>query len=138
MLTFLQHFVNASTIIYAATVAHTFLDAVSPIADALGAALIEPAELSDADLPLWWEGRLVGGLRRPDLHYALDHLIKAVEKELGTTCSAMSRNQKQRAVAILNDWGAFALRKSVEDVAEALAVSRFTIYNYLERAESAS
>ena len=65
-------------------------------------------------------------------------IIEAVEKELGTTCSAMSRNQKQRAVAILNDWGAFALRKSVEDVAEALAVSRFTIYNYLERAESAS
>jgi predicted transcriptional regulator YheO len=29
------------------------------------------------------------------------------------------------------------LRKSVEDVAEALGVSRFTIYNYLERSETA-
>ena len=40
------------------------------------------------------------------------------------------------AVALLNEWGAFTLRKSVEDVAEALGVSRFTVYNYLERAEA--
>jgi predicted transcriptional regulator YheO len=48
----------------------------------------------------------------------------------------MDRSQKQGAVALLNDWGAFTLRKSVEDVAEALGVSRFTVYNYLERAEA--
>ena len=44
----------------------------------------------------------------------------------------------QAAVALLGNWGAFTLRKSVDDVAEALGVSRFTIYNYLERAEADS
>ena len=43
------------------------------------------------------------------------------------------REDKQRAVARLHDLGAFNLRKSVEDVATALGVSRFTVYNYLDR-----
>ena len=48
----------------------------------------------------------------------------------------MDTIQKQQAVALLNEWGAFNLRKSVESVAEALEVSRFTVYNYLERSEN--
>ena len=48
----------------------------------------------------------------------------------------MDRTQKQQAVALLNEWGVFNLRKSVESVAEALEVSRFTVYNYLERSEN--
>jgi predicted transcriptional regulator YheO len=32
---------------------------------------------------------------------------------------------------MLDDLGAFTLRKGVEDVADALGVSRFTVYNYL-------
>ena len=38
---------------------------------------------------------------------------------------------KQRAVRLLDERGAFTLRKAVEDVADALGVSRFTVYNYL-------
>jgi predicted transcriptional regulator YheO len=34
-------------------------------------------------------------------------------------------------VKLLNDRGAFSLRRSVEDVADALGVSRITVYNYL-------
>jgi predicted transcriptional regulator YheO len=34
-------------------------------------------------------------------------------------------------VRILDDRGAFTLRKAVEDVADSLRVSRFTVYNYL-------
>jgi len=37
---------------------------------------------------------------------------------------------------MLNEAGAFQLRKSVEQVAEVLGVSRFTVYNYLNRPES--
>ena len=40
------------------------------------------------------------------------------------------------AIGDVNERGAFTLRKSVEDVAEALGVSRFTVYNYLERIDS--
>jgi predicted transcriptional regulator YheO len=43
----------------------------------------------------------------------------------------MSREHKQLAVRMLDDRGAFALRRSVESVADAMGVSRFTIYNYL-------
>ena len=39
--------------------------------------------------------------------------------------------RKQKAVKLLDDRGAFVLRRSVEDVADAFGVSRITIYNYL-------
>jgi predicted transcriptional regulator YheO len=34
---------------------------------------------------------------------------------------------------MLEERGAFAYRKSAETVAEALGVTRFTVYNYLNR-----
>ena len=34
-------------------------------------------------------------------------------------------------MARLNERGAFRYRKAVEDIADALGVSRFTVYNYL-------
>ena len=116
---------------------HPLVTAMAPVAEALGAQLLEPDQITDADLPLVWDGEVVGGLRRPALHNALDVLIVAAETELGASRSAMDRTQKQAAVTLLNEWGAFTLRKSVEDVADALGVSRFTIYNYLERSGSA-
>jgi predicted transcriptional regulator YheO len=54
-----------------------------------------------------------------------------VEDELGGRLPNLSREQKQRAVRLLDDRGAFLLRRSVEDVADALGVSRITVYNYL-------
>jgi predicted transcriptional regulator YheO len=58
-------------------------------------------------------------------------LIDGVERELGAPLGALSREDKQRAVRMLEDRGAFVLRRSVEDVADALGVSRITVYNYL-------
>jgi hypothetical protein len=115
---------------------HPLVEAIQPIADALGGTVLSIDELTESDLPLVWEGKVVGGLRRPDLHRALDTLLAAAEHEIGFPCAEMNRSQKQDAVSLLNDWGPFTLRKSVEDVAEALGVSRFTVYNYLERAEA--
>ena len=119
-----------------ATTDHPLLEALGPIVDAFGISVLDPDEMVEADVPLVWDGRVVGGLRRPDLHGALARLLTSAEQELDVTRDHMTRTQKQQAVALLNEWGAFTLRKSVEDVAEALSVSRFTIYNYLERAES--
>ena len=119
-----------------ATTDHPLLEALGPIVDAFGISVLDPDEMVEADVPLMWDGRVVGGLRRPDLHGALARLLTSAEQELGVTRDHMTRTQKQQAVTLLNEWGAFTLRKSVEDVAEALNVSRFTIYNYLERAES--
>jgi predicted transcriptional regulator YheO len=58
-------------------------------------------------------------------------MIAAVEAEFGAPLAALSREDKQRAVRLLDERGAFQLRKAVEDVADALGVSRFTVYNYL-------
>jgi hypothetical protein len=110
---------------------HPLIDAVRPLLDALGAELVEPADVGQADLTLCWEGRSVAGVRLPDLHGALDRLIDSVEKELGSSLSDLGREEKQEAVRLLDERGAFTLRRAVEQVADVLGVSRFTVYNYL-------
>ena len=110
---------------------HPLLVALEPVADALGATLVAAPEVQTGDIPLWWEGQMVGGLRLPGVHGTLERLIAAVEVELGASLAALSREDKQRAVRLLDERGAFQLRRSVELVADALGVSRFTVYNYL-------
>ena len=63
---------------------------------------------------------------------ALTELISLAELQVGRPLSEMSRAEKQQVVRFLDERGAFALRKSVESVADALGVSRFTVYNYLD------
>jgi HTH domain len=110
---------------------HPLLSALEPVADALGATFVPASHLTAGDIPLRWEDRLVGGLRLPGVRGALDRMIAAVEAELGAPLVTLSRLDKQRAVRMLDERGAFQLRRSVEEVADALGVSRFTVYNYL-------
>ena len=63
-------------------------------------------------------------------------LDEGVERELGASIGDLSREDKQRAVRLLEERGAFTLRRAVEDVADALAVSRITVYNYLNAMRS--
>jgi len=65
------------------------------------------------------------------LHDALSRMIADVERELGAPLAGLSREDKQAAVRLLDGRGAFLLRKAVEDIADAMGVSRITIYNYL-------
>jgi uncharacterized protein YqgV (UPF0045/DUF77 family) len=67
------------------------------------------------------------------LNDALARLIADVERELGAKLGELDRPGKQRAVRLLRERGAFGLRKSVSSVADALGVTRFTVYNYLNR-----
>jgi hypothetical protein len=101
------------------------------VAEALGATLVPASRVGTGDVPLRWEGDLVGGLRLPGVRGALDRMIAGVEAQLGAPLAELSREDKQRAVRMLDERGAFQLRKSVEEVADALSVSRFTVYNYL-------
>ena len=110
---------------------HPFFDALAPVAAALDAVIVETDQLLATDVPLRWGGVVVGGLRLPTLHDSLDRLIDQVERELGGTLYELSREDKQRAVRLLDERGAFVLRKAVEEVADAFGVSRITIYNYL-------
>jgi hypothetical protein len=111
---------------------HPLLVALEPVAAALGATLVTtPQGLQAGDIPLVWEGETVGGLRLPGVQGTLDRLVKGIEAELGSPLAELSREDKQRAVRMLDEQGAFRLRRAVEEVAEVLGVSRFTVYNYL-------
>ena len=77
-------------------------------------------------------GQTIGGSTRPeDIHGAVGRMVGAVEARMGGTLGELSREKKQAAVRILDEQGVFLIRKSVETVAEAMGVSRITIYNYL-------
>ena len=110
---------------------HPVVRAIKPVVDAVGATIVSADQAEPADVPLKWEGELIGAVRMPPLHGALDRLIDTVEAELGRPLPALSREDKQRAVRLLDERGAFILRRAVEDVADAMGVSRITIYNYL-------
>ncbi|MFN3256647.1 MAG: helix-turn-helix domain-containing protein [Ilumatobacter sp.] len=110
---------------------HPLVDAVRPVADAVGARIVEASSAEPSDVPLMWDGEVVGAVRLPPLHGALDRLIASVEAELGNSLPLLPREQKQRAIRLLDERGAFILRRAVEDVADAMGVSRITVYNYL-------
>lgn len=110
---------------------HPLVTAVRPVVDALGATLLSADAREPSDVALVWDGEVVGAVRMPLLHGALDRLIDAVEAELGGRLPDLGREDKQRAVRLLDERGAFILRRAVEDVADAMGVSRITVYNYL-------
>ena len=110
---------------------HPLVRAVKPVVDAVGATLVPASQQEPSDVPLLWNGELVAAVRMPPLHGALDRLIDTVEAELGAPLPSLSREDKQRAVRLLDERGAFILRRAVEDVADAMGVSRITVYNYL-------
>lgn len=113
------------------TTNHPVVVALQPVVEALGARFVGIDEAEPADIPVIWDGEMVASVRLPPLHGALDRLIEAVESELGGTLPTLSREDKQRAVRLLDERGAFTLRRAVEDLADAMQVSRITVYNYL-------
>ncbi|MDP9073311.1 MAG: helix-turn-helix domain-containing protein [Actinomycetota bacterium] len=117
---------------------HPLFVALAPLAEAVGGTLVLPCDIVPGDVRLEWDGELVGGFRLPFLAGALDRVLVGVERELGGPLEKLSREAKQTAVRVLQERGAFTLRKSVEDVADALGVSRFTVYNYLHAIEHKS
>ena len=70
------------------------------------------------------------------LHDALEGMMRAAQRDLGTDASTWSRADKQRVVRMLDERGAFLLRGAVDDIAVAMGVSRITIYNYLNAISS--
>jgi HTH domain len=115
--------------------AHPLLHAIRPLADAIGAQVVAPPRLRDGDIELEWDGEVVGGVRLTVDVHDVAWYVGQVERELGTRLDELDRVSKQGAVKQLNEMGAFQLRHSVEQVAELLGVSRFTVYNYLNRTD---
>jgi hypothetical protein len=104
---------------------------LKPLLEATGATLVPTGSMQPSDVTLMWEGVPVAAVRLPPLHGALDRVIDGVERELGGKLSTLSRDGKQMAIRMLDERGAFVLRRAVEDIADVMGVSRITIYNYL-------
>lgn len=110
-----------------------FLAALDPLLTAIGGELVDPLEAGEDDVPLCWDGVTVAAVRLPLLSDSLDHLLDDLRRRHGRPLAELDRRTKQRIVSGLEQRGAFALRHGVEKVAGALGVSRFTVYNYLNR-----
>jgi hypothetical protein len=110
---------------------HPLVLSVKPVIEALGGSLVAAEDRQAGDLPLRWEGSVIAAVRVPPLHGALDRLIESVEREFGSALPSLSREDKQQAIRLLDERGAFTVRRAVEDVADAMGVSRITVYNYL-------
>lgn len=116
---------------------HPFTAAIRPLADALGAELVAPAAARADDVVLSWEGETVIAVRLPRLADSLDHILADLRRRHGRELSELDRKEKQSVVRLLEERGAFSVRHGVETVASALGVSRFTIYNYMNRENAA-
>ncbi|MFI8006013.1 helix-turn-helix domain-containing protein [Streptomyces sp. NPDC086010] len=116
---------------------HPLVSAVKPLVDAMGAELLDPGQAADDDVVLAWEGTDVVAVRLPQLSESLDHILAAMERRHGMPLADLDRKTKQGVVRTLEARGAFSVRHGVETVAGALGVSRFTVYNYLNRDSSA-
>lgn len=62
----------------------------------------------------------------------LETLIRNAIASTGKDIADLTREEKVRIVAYLEDKGAFLIRYSVERVAELLGMTKYTIYNYLD------
>lgn len=136
---------------------HPLVQAIAPLVERLNAELLDPTEATPDDITLEWEGKpavtirlptekpadaAAGGAAGKSAGRAADRvvdggvqgLLAEVAAELGGPLRDLSRHDKQQAVLLLEARGAFEYRKSAETVAEALGVTRFTVYNYLNRA----
>jgi predicted transcriptional regulator YheO len=59
-------------------------------------------------------------------------MIAAILSDMRKTPATMNRDEKMEVVARLEERGAFLVKRSAEQVAEALDLSRFTVFSYLK------
>ncbi len=67
-----------------------------------------------------------------DIREVLAGMIAAILNDMRKTPATMTRDEKMEVVARLEERGAFLVKRSAEQVAEALDLSRFTIFSYLK------
>ena len=105
---------------------HPVFAAIEPLLAIVGGEVIGAGELATGDIPIDWEGSTIGGIRLGSLTDALDRMVAHIETELGAPLADLERTQKQDAIRMLDEQGAFLLRKSIDDIADRMGVSRIT------------
>ena len=89
--------------------AQTFLEQFQPLAQPMGEAESEPA----------------------DMEVLMSEIIQASIGQIGL--GKMNKKAKVEAVRVMQERGLFIVKGGVEKAATALGVTRFTVYNYLEQ-----
>ncbi len=67
-----------------------------------------------------------------DIRDVVSGMVTKILGEMGRTPGAMTREEKMEVVKRLEERGAFLVKRSAEQVAEALDLSRYTIFSYLK------
>ena len=67
-----------------------------------------------------------------DIRDVVAAMVTKAVGEMGKTPAAMTREEKMEVVKRLEERGAFLVKRSAEQVAEALDLSRYTIFAYLK------
>jgi predicted transcriptional regulator YheO len=67
-----------------------------------------------------------------DIREVVAGMITQLLHEMGKTPATMTRDEKLTVVARLEERGAFLVKRAAEQVAEALNLSRYTIFSYLK------
>ncbi len=82
------------------------------------------------------EGSAAPAPPEPGENVSVDRLVEEIIEDgiraTGKPVSIMTKDDKMEAVRHMNERGLFLIRSSVDMAAANLAVSRFTIYNYLD------
>jgi predicted transcriptional regulator YheO len=73
-----------------------------------------------------------------DISEILERIIYDSEQEIGKSTAAMTRDEKVALVQIMDERGAFQIKKAAPLIAKRLGVTRYTVYNYLNEARRAT
>jgi predicted transcriptional regulator YheO len=104
------------------------------------AALCLNADLTIAEAAHAWLERLLkpdgaaprAAEEQPEMDTLMQEIISDAVRRHGKPVSLMSKEERIQAVQAMMQRGLFIVKGGVDRAASALAVSRFTIYNYLE------
>jgi len=67
-----------------------------------------------------------------DIREVLDGMLASILSEVGKSPAEMSREEKMAVVRRLEEQGAFLVKRSAEQIAAGLDLSRYTIFSYLK------
>ncbi|WP_314590285.1 helix-turn-helix transcriptional regulator [Paenibacillus terrigena] len=66
----------------------------------------------------------------------LDQLIQEAQEQVGRPVAAMSKEDKMRLIQLLDQKGAFLIKKAGEKICSYLNISKYTLYSYLEESKT--
>lgn len=101
-------------------------------------------DIAQVDLAVQILQSLTGAERRlpeeftGDVNSLLEQLIQQAADAVGKPLLLMSRDDKLKALAFLENKGAFLIKRSVDKVAATFDLSRFTVYAYLDQIRTRS